>query len=231
VITYEDLGKRIGEKINSTPIDDDYKKCFWKDFSEVLMDFTVILPELQKPIITDILIESFKPKELCKKFWLKDLYSKTIASYCADFLSKSFNPSKSVYSCKHSDMGDTDILVSHDFSNGNGIFQVARKIFGGNAIKGNQYNGVTYLIQYQAGFLKKGLIMHRNLYNKYYDWIASSWVDYTFDINNTKLYEYEDKPEGYYYYYSRYYVLPNQSIREIVTLMAQHIDDEVSDKR
>ena len=223
VITYEALGKKIGNIVNNITIPDGYERCFWKDFSEILMDFTVITPELQKPCGTDFIIKSFEPKKLCRDFLLKDLYAKTVASYCAEYLSKSFQPPNRIFNCKHPEMSNNEIIVSHGFSNGDGIFQTSRKSHGDKAKKGVVYDGITYLIQYQAGYLKKGLLMHKKHYNFYFSWIGSNWGNCLFEINKDKLFEYEDKPEGYYYYYSRHKIPLDRTIEEITNLMAFHI--------
>jgi hypothetical protein len=215
-LSYSDLGGNIGRYNNAQENLDAYIRCYWKDFAEILMSFSIL--NIHQPDINESISQAFNPTPLFENLNLKPLYSKTMAFYCTlhlrDALGNINPPPEVNNNWNHQIINIGDIIIKYDYTNGEGLFEVLKRV-GENTV---------YLLQYQSNELRKGLIIHQENEALCHPWISDNWHNLDFAIYNNNMYRFAIS-NGFYYFHSKYTVNEEDSIGDIVQLMAEHIND------
>lgn len=204
-----------------------YEFHFFNDFAKILMSFSQISEDLKTFAVQTPVLKFFTPDEVFSDMGLEVLYAKVRASKCATHLSQLKGVQISGISCNLLSVGT--IVANFDFSNGHSLFEYKRKLT----------DHMTYIIQYQAGVLKKGLVISPETAQRFENWFRADWivegitlnfqilnVDAVLDIDRYNTYNEGDKV----FYYSKCIIanLPEPdlvTVDKLTRLMVEKIDE------
>lgn len=235
IITYEKLGSNIYKFINKKKKEgsDIYLYAFFNDFAKILMSFSILSRWFNDLSMSKSIIKVFNAPDIFKELNMEDLYSKFRASQCAEQLSIMIHNSL-ISDLSFNEIDSNKIYIHTSFSRKSSLFEVKQRIG----------KDIIYVIQYQAGVLKKGLAIKTETANKYYDWFKHSWFikvkeseerEAVFEVKNEAGQKDEDKFYKYSinkkltFYYSIYRIVKKGrhelTIKEILNLMKYYISD------
>jgi hypothetical protein len=222
-VGYSTLGECIQNKIDELTING-YPKNLFTDFANIVISISNLISSISKIKVDDSVLKIFTPPEQFKKYKLSDLYSKYQASRCAKLLQERIKNSEM---CRSDDFDSVEkhLIINHDFSNGAGLFEVVKRV----------KKDVTYILQYQAGVLKKALILKTaSKANRYDEWFRADLSEFKFEIKNDvktkneeryKYYKMKGTDKTFYYSYCK--IPKDITLKRLISIMAEHINDNV----
>lgn len=222
--TYGELADDIRKRLLNQPLEP-YEKYLINDFVTILTDISnAQIPQITAQLDSKI-SAFFKPTDEFLELGLSDLYSKYQASQCAHYLYKeleSLIPDLEwVENWSVDSLFPNKPVIKYDFSSRNksGLFEIVNKIS----------DEKVFVIQYENGVLKKGLIVLNDQASSYREWFLEEWilpdsstVHFKGKINNdTEFYRYRYNTSlSFYYSKSNVSVY---SVKDVMYLFKQNI--------
>jgi len=229
--TYSAIGNRIKEKVkqertkkNNNHLQEPKKKYLFdlfEDFGDILNSISLFTDDLSDIKPEEKIIDCFEPRGAFIDFpKMKSLFVKYRASQCADRLSKRI--SKPISSKNLTKLNNGDIVIHHDYSRTESLFEVKKRI----------YADLHLIIQYQNKELRKGIVVKTGSANKYKEWFRKEWNGIHFlpqptkeeTIEQENYYKYEVNHELTFYYCK--HRCENMSVKAVMDIMQDYADDE-----
>ena len=163
-VDYASMGENIKSICESMK---DYEKAFFEDFANLLICFSALSSKIDDIDDKTISITKiFKPDDFFVKLKLEDLYAKYRAAQCAKLLSETMN-CNNIRQWNPENINAADYFINNTYSNGSGLFEVVTKV--------NNEGVICFIIQYQNGMIRKGIVTTKNIAEKYNKWFIGSW--------------------------------------------------------
>jgi hypothetical protein len=220
-ITYPEIGKNILYILdNSRNLSvKSYLNDLFRDFAGVLDSMTLFNYALESKDFKTSIIDFFNPEDkigFTEFNNMHSLYKKIKASQCAQELSRSLK--KEISNKSVLKMKKDEILIHHDFSRNDSLFEVKKCLI---------EEELMIIIQFQSNELRKGIVVEDKSICKYDKWFEQEWDGIKFSPKLDKpsehcSYRINDKMT---FFYNRY-DCEDETVEKILNLMALKIEDK-----